>query len=369
MTSLLRNFLIFAAIILVVELTPLQRANAAEVMTIDGVTTCDLSDNPKTVFNPGDDIRYKVNFTTGNLTVLVLLAGQVKGTTFQKTLSWQYGILPAGTYSTIWDSTLPSDANGTATVSVIYIGVIDNLNIYETTFTIGGEPPEEPDYVGSSICMICHFSIYNSTMDSSHGFMGCELCHGPGSKHVGSWSADYITVDNSSSLCGQCHTRGDDQNRIESKDGLIKRKQQYDELLGGGKSFFQCVQCHDPHISLTSDTQDAITSDCSACHSQTINRVHTIAGLDCIDCHMPYAVKKETSTGDGDHLKGDSPTHIFTINSTAMPSEMFYQQIGKTFANGFITLNFVCLGCHNGTLAKERDIDWAMQAVGLIHSD
>lgn len=370
MTSFLKTFLVFSSTTLVLVLTPLHKGYPAEMVTIDAVVTCDLSDNPKTVFNPGDDIRYKVNFTTGNLTFLVLLTGKVEGTTFQETLPWQHGILLPGTYTTGWDSKLPSDANGTVSVCISLIGIIGGVTSEKVTFTIvEGEPPEEPDFVGSNVCKACHLIKFESLKDSSHGFIECEFCHGPGSIHVSSPSPDNIIVDKSSSLCGQCHTRGDDQNRIAAEDGLIKRNQQFDELLNGGMSFLGCVQCHDPHVSLTSDTQDAITTDCSSCHSQTINRIHTTAGLGCTDCHMPYAVKKKTSSGDGDHLKGDGRTHVFTVNSTANPSEMFYQQSGKTFSNGFLTLNFLCLGCHDGNFAKEREFDWAVQGVGLIHSN
>jgi len=365
----LKYLLIFALIISVVEWMPFNKGYATEIMTVDGVYTCDLSDNPKSHFNPGDEIRYKVIYTIENFIALVLIGGVVNGTNFQEPLSLQHEILPMGTYSTMWDSKIPSNTSDTATVSITYIGILDEVTIYETTFTIGGEPPEEPDYVGSDVCMACHSAIYDSLKDSPHGFIECESCHGPGSIHVGSPSVDTITVDKSSSLCGQCHTRGDDQNRIESEDGLIKGNQPYDELLGGEKSFFQCVQCHDPHIDLKSDTQDAITTECSACHSQTINQVHTRAELECIDCHMPFAVKKTTSTGEGDHLRGDSKSHIFTISTTSAPFEMFYQQSGKTFAQGFLTLNFVCLGCHNGTLAREQEFNWAVQGTGLIHSE
>jgi len=369
MTSSFKKLLIFASITLIVVLTPLHKGYAAEIMTIDSVLTCDLSDNPKTVFSPGDDIRYKVNLTTGNLTFLVLLAGLVRGTTFQEALPWQCKILPTGTHTFWWDSKIPSDASGQASVCIQYIGILDKLSAVEAIFTIEGEPPDEADYVGSNVCMACHSEVFESLKDSSHGFIECESCHGPGSAHIATLSSNDITIDRSSSLCGQCHTRGDSQNRIAAEDGLIKRNQQYDELLSGKKSFFQCSQCHDPHISLTSDTQEAITSDCGTCHSQTINQIHSVAGLECIDCHMPYAVKKATSTGDGDHLKGDSRTHIFTIDTTKTPFEMFYQQSGKTFANGFLTLNFLCLGCHNGIEAREHEIDWAMQAAGLIHSE
>ena len=369
MINSLKNLLIIISITLIVLLIPLHKGYAAKIMTIDSVLTCDLSDNPKTVFKAGDDIRYKINFTTDNLTFLVLLTGQVKGATFQETLPWQCEILSTGTYTRWWDSKLPSDASGQATVCIQYIGIIGNIAAAEVDFTIEKEPTGEAEYVGSNVCSGCHPETFESLKDSSHGFIECEFCHGPGSVHVATLSPDDISIERSSDLCGQCHTRGDSQNRVEAEDGLIKRNQQYDELLSGAKSFLPCVQCHDPHISLTSDTQEAIISDCSSCHSQTINQIHSVVGLECTDCHMPYAVKKVSSTGEGDHLQGDTPTHIFTVNSTAKSFEMFYQQSGRTFADGFITLNFLCLGCHNGIDAREHDIDWAIQAAGLIHSE
>ena len=369
MLSSLKSVLIFVSVISAISMIPFDRVYPAEIMSVDSVLTCDLSDNPKTLFNPGDDIRYEVNYTTESLISFVLIRGVVYGNTFKEILPWQYGILSKGSHTTTWDSKLPPDASGTATLSMTYIGIMDYPAVRETNFTIGGKPSTESTLVGSDTCRACHPEIFDSLQNYQHRFIECEFCHGPGSEHVSSPSPDNIIVDTSSSLCGRCHTRGDGQNRIETEDALIKYNQQFDELLAGSKSYFQCVQCHDPHVSLTSETHDALTSDCTDCHNQKINQTHTRAGLECIDCHMPDAVKKNTSSGEGVHLKGDAKTHIFTINTTANPSDMYYPQSGKTFADGFLTLNFVCLGCHNGILAIEREFDFAFHGAALIHSN
>jgi hypothetical protein len=370
---MIKHLIFIAVASIVVTTLPLNKGYCLEVMSLDSVITADLENNPKTTFNPGDDIRYTVNFTIDSFFAVVLIGGVVKSTSSQEILSyWKFGILPAGTYTTHWDSQIPLDARGTATVSIIFLGIIDVVTIKETTYTVGGESLQQPIEIGSDICALCHPTIADSLQDFSHAAIECEFCHGPGSIHVGSPSPDTIIVDRSSSLCGRvgCHSRGDDQNRIEAEDGLIKRSQQFNELINGGKFFFDCVQCHDPHVSLDSETQEAITIDCTNCHSKTLNHIHTRVGLDCEDCHMPLAVKKITSSGDGDNVKGDGKTHLFTINTTADPSEMFFQLGGgKEYANTFITLNFVCLGCHDGDFAQERDIDWARQAVGLIHPE
>ena len=123
MLSLLKSVLIFASIILAIALIPFA-GHSAEIMTANGVSTCDLSGNPRTHFNPGDDIRYEVNYTIESPIAFVLIGGNVNGTNLQVSLHWQYGILSSGTYFTNWDSMLPSSASGTATVSIIYIGII-----------------------------------------------------------------------------------------------------------------------------------------------------------------------------------------------------------------------------------------------------
>jgi predicted CXXCH cytochrome family protein len=342
---------------------------SAEIKSVNSVYTCDSSGNRVTYFRPGDDISYKVDYTLAMPVTAVFLRGVVEGDGYQETLPWQFGILNAGTHTTTWDSEIPSEASGTAFVQITYIGLIDEIVIREATFSIGRAAPDEPSNVGNDKCKMCHPAIYENLIDSSHGFIDCESCHGPGSKHLSSPSAATITVDTSSSLCGQCHTRGDDINRIESEDGLIKRNQQYDELLSGGKGFFKCVRCHDPHISIKSNPEEAVTAVCSECHTETISSFHEAAQVECIDCHMPFAVKDEASFGEGDHLKGDTRSHIFSVDTFASPPEMFYQEDGKTFAKGFLTLNFVCLGCHDGSFGREHDFGWAEQAAGLIHSD
>jgi len=370
MAHFCKSLFAITVVIMAVGALSLPRGYPAEITGSDAVLTCDLSDNPRTRFKPGDDIRYKVTYSIESFLELVVLGGTVKGPGFQEEpLVWQFGLLPAGNYTTRWDSKIPSDAHGEATVSITYSDLLHEPSAKENTFSIWEEPSDDKTDVGSDVCMVCHPAVYDSLKDSPHGFIECEACHGSGSTHAGAPSPDNITVDKSSSLCGQCHSRGDDQNRIEAAGGLLRSFQQYDELLNGGMFFLKCVECHNPHVGLDSTAQNAMNADCTSCHTKTINRAHSKAGLECIDCHMPFAAKKKTSSGEGNHLEGDVRTHIFTPNTTASPFEMYYQQSGRTFANGFLTVNFLCLGCHDGSFGREQDINWAMQAVGLIHSE
>jgi len=343
-------------------------ADALTACTMDSVATCDLSGTPKAFFKPGETVRYKASYTLEGPGALVLLSGLVAGAGFQQILPWQYGFLAAGPHTTIWEAALPQSASGQATVRIVYIGLIDALAIREATFSIA-TAAQEPTEVGSAACGACHGDIAATLADSVHGFIECETCHGPGSNHVRAPDSTTIVTDRSSALCGQCHSRGDSQHRIAAEDGLLKSNQQYDELLAGGKASFKCVRCHDPHVSLNPASGPALQPACASCHVETVNQFHAAAGVGCIDCHMPFAVRKDSASGDGDNVQGDSRSHLFTINATAHPYEMFYQQDGTTFASGFLTLNFACLGCHDGSYGKQHDFSWALQAASLIHAD
>ncbi len=364
----------FPAVVLAVCLVPVmisvQTGFCAETMSVDEVLTTDPGGTATTVFEPGDDMRVKVDFSVDGRMTAVFLWGEISATNFQETLPAEYAFLPAGSYTTTWDVSIPANASGTATARISFVGIIDAISTREATFSITEATPDEPPVaVGSETCKLCHADIAEDLQDSLHVFIDCENCHGPGSNHVGSPSKDNIIVDTSAELCGRCHTRGDSQNRVEAEDGLIKHNQQFDELLTGGKAAFKCVRCHNPHVSVQNNPQDAIIIDCTTCHTETINQFHIAAGVDCIDCHMPLAVKKQTSTGAGDNLKGDTRAHLYSVDTAAEPAAMFFQEDGKTYTNGFLTLNFTCLGCHDGSFGRAHDFDWAVQAATLIHAD
>jgi hypothetical protein len=62
---------------------------------------------------------------------------------------------------------------------------------------------------------------------------------------------------------------------------------------------------------------------------------------------------------------GDVRTHIFKISIDSKAAAFTTVEEGgkkKTYANGLVTLDFACLGCHLG-----RDIDWAAKNATKIH--
>ncbi len=229
-------------------------------------------------------------------------------------------------------------------------------------------------------CGNCHTTGYSLTgsQDNKPGIVGtweekgvgCEACHGAGSLHVAKGGGKGVAIikDNSSALCGNCHTRGKDNVKIMSKDGFVEHHEQYPEFLNSphNASGLTCVTCHNPHkgvhVGATNPTEGAgIKTLCSTCHAQQNNDFNGStmqkAGVKCIDCHMPKIGK--SAVGDAATFKGDVREHLFKINTD--PNAKMFSDDGK-LAMGYLTLEWTCLGCHN-----DNDKAWAGQYAKSIH--
>jgi predicted CXXCH cytochrome family protein len=147
--------------------------------------------------------------------------------------------------------------------------------------------------------------------------VGCESCHGPGSRHIasrGKVAFSPITRANEVERCARCHSRrgaftddytqarklGDTHrvalldDQLYDPDGQIR-----DEVFEYG-SFVQskmyskgviCSDCHDPH---TAKLRAPGSQVCARCHmpdryQSPAHHFHAAGsrGADCIGCHMP----------------------------------------------------------------------------------
>lgn len=241
-----------------------------------------------------------------------------------------------------------------------------------------GGPWNGPDGRQDYTCGKCHTTGYDEAAEPplpgivgnwAEASIGCEACHGPGGYHVPAPSPATIDGNPDSTVCGQCHTR-DAQNRIEVSGGLIRHHEQYDEFLHSPHAGeLECATCHDPHKTAKYGAEGAIRRRCQDCHDQTV-QVSVMQGLDCVDCHMPFAVKSAVSHGKKVWLRGDIRSHIWEIKPTKKKAsrKMFYEEDGKTFAKGFLTLDFACLTCHDGTQAKKLKLSQGLARFAkLIH--
>ena len=181
------------------------------------------------------------------------------------------------------------------------------------------------------------------------GGVHCEECHGMGSQHAHSPGVYDMTVDNSSALCGQCHTRNA-ENHIATSGGYIKHHEQYDEWLHSPHSSVigpGCNDCHDPHSSVKYDGDAAgigTTTACTDCHGDMYVDHSDFAS--CTDCHMPKASKSAIAVT---LYQGDIKTHIWSINTAPVGKDaMMVDNLVVEDVDGqsMVTLDFACYSCH-----------------------
>ena len=197
-------------------------------------------------------------------------------------------------------------------------------------------------------CGRCHTTGYidRGSMPGLPGTVGnwqfpgvqCEVCHGPGST---------MAVDQSAEACGTCH-KHPDTDGIEAVDGFIRSEGQYSEFKAGAHAELACVSCHNPH----KPAEFSIKKECADCHVDLAANYATSfkgqAGIQCEDCHMPYATLAAQPLGPH---RGDRRTHIFTID-TRNGVSMFTEdgsEVKLTDGKAAVTLDFTCQRCHQGT--------------------
>ncbi len=206
----------------------------------------------------------------------------------------------------------------------------------------------------------------------------CEACHGPGAAHAESQLAADITIETSDApddlpgkRCGECHTR-DANNRILASGGFIRHHEQYDELLASPHANIKCVTCHDPHQPTRYDPEAGIKIDCTTCHPDKSVDRPSMANLACIDCHMGSATKSGIAYNEHE---GDVRTHVFKIITDAIGAEdeggMFYNDPtdNALVSRGYLTLDFACQRCHNGTNASDQTLEELSAVAPLIHAN
>ena len=224
---------------------------------------------------------------------------------------------------------------------------VDGMNQYNT---LTGEWSDfHPGETKAYDCGQCHTTGYleRGNQDGLPGIVGnwafagveCEACHGPGST---------MQVNQLAEACGTCHQHpGTDG--IEAVDGFIRSEGQYNEHLAGAHAPLACVSCHNPH----KDASIGIKNQCETCHSDLAAEYATTfkgeAGIQCEDCHMPYATLSAQPLGPH---RGDRRTHIFNIdvrNGVSMFTEDGTMVNLDADGQAAVTLDFVCQRCHQGT--------------------
>jgi hypothetical protein len=254
------------------------------------------------------------------------------------------------------------------------------------TATAAGYDPVAPDQISQAPfdydCFRCHttgpesFDTNGGMRQQNRAGIGgtwsedgvhCEACHGPGSKHVPDPPAGNIVIDASNDTCDRCHVGQGDGSAIQAFGGFIVGNQQSLEVDAGPHAGFQCIVCHNPHGSLVADREAAIRNACTDCHSSMNMALHAgrvfvrgddVEPLSCESCHMSRAGKNASSATtaplDGTVGRiGDTRTHLVLIDTLERDFTAMFSADGGAVLTGAdgraaVTLDFVCLRCHDG---------------------
>jgi len=146
------------------------------------------------------------------------------------------------------------------------------------------------------LCIACHTTGYDAeTKKWTENGIGCEACHGPGSKHAEKPSRENIinpvnlTAQQQVETCGQCHVRG-----AEPKAGEPGREDALGYLPGGNYTDFMAAL--EPTPEELAKEKSAFHKDgASKKHHQQYNDFvqskHYQNGVSCITCHTAHSAE------------------------------------------------------------------------------
>lgn len=151
-------------------------------------------------------------------------------------------------------------------------------------------------FVGNEVCAGCHADIARKFPASPHahlivenenppGGVGCESCHGPGSKHIQTGGAQFIINPHQEpEACFRCHLRTRAEFQLPAHHPVVE-------------GHMNCGQCHDPHGGdilkpMSSGLAMARQNEnCAQCHREQTRPFvfeHPAMREGCTTCHNPH---------------------------------------------------------------------------------
>lgn len=224
---------------------------------------------------------------------------------------------------------------------VTYFGPLKNIHFTPTRALL--EPHSLEEAMARPVglpevkrCFSCHSagSSIGEKFDTEKLSAGvtCEVCHGPGLKHVRAMQASVLqqglgeeegrrlifnpaklSPGDSVDFCGSCHITWWDVKLTHLTGAYNARSQPYrlmsSKCWGNGDPRITCVACHDPHEPLSEDA-GSYDQKCLACHASApgvkVTKEHPGAACpvgtkNCSTCHMPKIDLPEMHYSFADH--------------------------------------------------------------------
>ncbi len=201
-------------------------------------------------------------------------------------------------------------------------------------------------FVGTSSCLYCHPNMKEDFLKNPHALslreriplekQGCEMCHGPGQKHMTTAPENIVRFDKETplsyaSLCLSCHKR-------------VLTLSDWKKNLHSRVESKWCITCHEPHKT----TRFLLKRDeehlCASCHESVMNQIragaskHAVfdsAQLKCTSCHNPHR-------GDGSLLAKKTVSETCGQCHREKVGPFTFEHISEDLPG-----TSSCLTCHN----------------------
>ena len=96
---------------------------------------------------------------------------------------------------------------------------------------------KQAKYVQMETCAMCHDSIAEYKSQGNHKPLQCEVCHGPGYKHIDDPENVKMEIPQGRQFCLRCHTKN-----AATPKGVINQIDAKEHYEGE-----ECITCHNPH--------------------------------------------------------------------------------------------------------------------------
>jgi len=212
-------------------------------------------------------------------------------------------------------------------------------------------------FVGTSACLSCHLDKKESFLKTGHSLslreriplekQGCEMCHGPGQKHLTSGGEFIVKFKDDTplsyaSICLSCHKRV-----------LTMTDWRRNPHSAVGSRW--CATCHDPHKTnrflLHKETEEEL---CATCHESVVNEVRSFGSrhavfesksLSCTSCHNPHK-------GEFALLRGKTISETCGSCHRDKVGPFAFEHIGQDELPGTRS----CLTCHSAHGSPNRNL-------------